>query len=41
MEHDAEHAGTEAIWQDYLPTTCAFTSICKHSINLNRMLEEC
>jgi hypothetical protein len=41
MEHDAEHARTEAIWQDYLPRTCAFTSISKHSINLNRMLEEC
>jgi hypothetical protein len=40
-EHDAEHAQAEAARQDYLARSHAITSSSKHSINFNRMLEEC
>jgi hypothetical protein len=40
-ERNAEHAQTEAVQQDYLMRSRALTSKSKHSINLNRMLEEC
>jgi hypothetical protein len=41
MERDAERVRVEAARQDYLAWTRAFTSSSKHSINFNRMLEEC
>jgi hypothetical protein len=34
------HAQTEAIWQDYLARTRAFTSNYRLSFNFDRMLEE-
>jgi hypothetical protein len=37
----SKRAQTEAIRQDYLTSPRALTSSTKHSINFNRMLEEC
>jgi hypothetical protein len=41
MERDVEHAQGEAVRQDYIIRTCTSSSNSKHSINWNRMLEEC
>jgi hypothetical protein len=40
MEHDAEHAQTEAVWHDYLIRSRTLTLSSKHFINFNKMLEE-
>jgi hypothetical protein len=40
MECNVECAQTKAVRQDYLTRSCVLTSISKHSINLNTMLEE-
>jgi hypothetical protein len=41
LEHDAERAQIEAVQQEYLARTHAFSSGSKHSINFRWMLEEC
>jgi hypothetical protein len=40
-KRDAEHAQTEAVQHDYLTISRALTSSSMHSININKMLEEC
>jgi hypothetical protein len=40
MEHDTERAWAEAIQQDYLARTCAFTASYQCYFNFDRILDE-
>jgi hypothetical protein len=40
MERDVERAKTEVVRQDYLSKLRTLTSCTKHSLNVNKMLEE-
>jgi hypothetical protein len=41
MEHDTKHTKIEGVRQDCLTKSPIMTSSSKHSLNFNRMSEEC